>query len=327
MINFREQLTKLTKPIIIGIAGDSGSGKTTYSNGIRRLLGTDLVKTITMDGYHKENREERKISGRLPLDPEANKLDLFYIHLSLLKQGKKIEVPVYNHKTGDFEKPAPFSPSPIIIIEGLHALYPDFLPLLDFTIFVDPNRDVKWEWKYERDVRKRHHSEDELTKEMLKREAAYKRWIDFQKTNANIVVKINPTTINNFAKYELLEDLPKICYKVELIIESSPIKLPNLQMLFDLSSVLSTDHPPFLLAAVPSLYWGKKTVVVHLDGLLTEKTIEELEAHIASITGIPIENMLKSQPSLEIHEQVTATQFAQLLIGWRFLEFVNHRIE
>ena len=87
MVSFRQRLLNQKTPIIIGIAGDSGSGKTTYSNGIRRMLGTDLVKTITMDGYHKENRQRRLISGKLPLDPQANRLDLFKQHLKLLKRG------------------------------------------------------------------------------------------------------------------------------------------------------------------------------------------------------------------------------------------------
>src|SRR3990170_6115572 len=116
-MNFRDRLSKLQKPLIIGIAGDSGSGKTTYSNGIRRLIGIDLVQTITMDGYHKENRSQRKVSHKLPLDPSANKLDLLLQHLKLIKEGKSVDIPIYNHQTGDFEAPLKFSPSPIVIIE------------------------------------------------------------------------------------------------------------------------------------------------------------------------------------------------------------------
>lgn len=87
-INLRKLLQELKEPIIIGIAGDSGSGKSTYSNGIKRMLGTDIVQTIHMDGYHKENREQRKISGKLPLDPLCNRFDLLKEHLALLKRGE-----------------------------------------------------------------------------------------------------------------------------------------------------------------------------------------------------------------------------------------------
>jgi phosphoribulokinase len=320
-------LTDIKEPIIIGITGDSGSGKTTYSNGIRRLLGTDIVKTITMDGYHKENRIEREKSGKLPLDPNENKLDLLFKHLTDLKKGLSVNIPVYNHATGMFDPPMVFTPAPIIILEGLHALYPQFLPLLDFRIYVDPTRDVKWQWKYERDVKLRGHEVKPLLEEMFKRESAYKRWIDFQKTDANIVIKILQSKMGDFARYEMTTGLPERCYKVELIIESATDSLPTLQLPFDLASLLHADKPPFLIAAVPSRYWGRKTMVVHIDGVLPEQTISALENHIVEFTGIPVESALPSKflPAYDQHE-VSATQFAQLLIAWRFLEQVNNKI-
>ncbi len=327
--NLREILKKIKVPFIIGITGDSGSGKTTYSNGIRRLLGTDIVTTIDMDGYHKENREQRRVSGRLPLDPALNNLDLLKEHLSELKQGKTVKIPLYNHERGDFDPPIPFSPSPIIILEGLHALYPEFLPFIDFSIYVDPARSVKWEWKYKRDVEKRHHIPENLIKEMLRREAAYKRWIDFQKTNANIVIKISPSLIKNYARYELSCEMPKGCYKVELIIETTPVPLPTLRLTFDLAAILDpNDKSPFILASIPSVYWGRKTILVLIDGVLSEQTVESLKSNIIKFTGIPLDEVLKSEgdPVLQEHEHVTATQFAQLVIAWRFLEQVNHQL-
>src|SRR3989344_5122893 len=112
MQNLRDRLISSKKPIIVGIGGDSGSGKTTYSNGIRKLLGIDLVQTITLDGYHRENRQERRLSGRLPLDPGANRLELILEHLKALKEAKSIELPIYNHGKVDFDPPSVFSPGP-----------------------------------------------------------------------------------------------------------------------------------------------------------------------------------------------------------------------
>ena len=330
MVNFREKLLTLNSPYLIGIAGDSGSGKTTYSNGIRRLLGIDLVQTITLDGYHKENREQRKISGKLPLDPSANNLELLLTHLKALKSGSSIELPVYNHATGNFEKPILFKPGPIVIIEGLHALYPDFVDFYDFMIFVDPSREVKWDWKYKRDVEIRHHDKNALYAEMLKRETAYKKFIDFQKTNANAVVKIKPSSIKDLARYELVNELPSECYKVELIVEPagdpSTGGLTSETMHFDMPSLFKTNEAPFMLASVPSLYWGKKMSVVHIDGALSERTISEFEKYIFSVTGIPVELMLKNLPKALEHESLTGVQFAQLIIGWRFLEVVKSKL-
>lgn len=318
MKDFRSKLYNLKTPIIIGIAGDSGSGKTTYSNGIRRLLGPDLVKTITMDGYHKENRHEREISGILPLDPSANRLFLFRDHLAIIKKGKPVEIPTYNHQTGEFGKPVTFKLTPIVIIEGLHALYPEFLPFIDFAVFVDPSREVKWKWKCERDINIRGHDKYELTSEMLKREAAYKRWIDFQKTDADVVIKIYPSHMMDFARHELIKEQDNGCYKVELIMKTTDVKLSDLYIHFDLKDIFGINQSPFLLATAPSLYWGKKVTVVHIDGVLSEKTIKDLEKNIVKHTGIPVDKMLQDK-------HVSAVQFAQLLIAWRFLELISNR--
>jgi phosphoribulokinase len=328
MADFRTRLKSITSPIIIGIAGDSGSGKTTYSNGIRRLLGTDIVQTITMDGYHKENRTQRLASGILPLDPNANHLELLKEHITLLKQGKPAEIHMYNHISGDFDTPVAFTPSPIIILEGLHALYPMFLPLLDFTIYVDPSRQVKWAWKYNRDTKDRGHETVLLTEEMHRREMAYKRWIDFQKTDANIVIKINKSSIDEMALYEPLVPLSFSNYKVTLIMEPATTPLPTITLPFDLAHVLEIDKQPFMLAAIPSLYWGKKTTAVYIDGTLSQETVVTLENHIASLTNIPVDNVIKTPQTSELglETELSAVQFAQLLIAWRFLEAVEKRL-
>lgn len=313
----RSRLLARSTPILVGVSGDSGSGKTTYSHGIKRLLGEDLVKTIELDGYHKEDREQRHMSGRLPLDPDANHLSLLLDHLKALKQGQAIEVPIYNHQTGKFDPPIPCSPAPIIIIEGLHALYPEFLPFLDFSLYVDPDREIKWQWKSERDLKKRGHRAEALVEEMLQREAAYKRWIDFQKTNASIVIKIFPSQLKQFSRHEFTADLPAWCYKVELIVQPASMPLPALPLPFDFAAMLQSTPLPFMLAAVPCTYWGRKVTIVHIDGVLSPDTLSQLEANIVAHTGIPVETIFSTP---EERERVCATQFAQLLITWRFLE-------
>jgi len=324
----QSRLTQLRTPFIIGIAGDSGSGKTVFSDGIRRILGPNLVRTITMDGYHKENREQRSVSGRLPLDPDANKLDLLREHLRLFRDNKSAEIPQYNHTTGNFDPPKIVESAPIIIIEGLHALYPEFLEFLDLKIFVDPCREVKWEWKFARDVAKRGHRAEKLEEEMLAREAAYKRWIDFQKINAEIVIKIFDSRMKEYARYDFTNPLPKRFYKVELIMKPSPVRLPSLQLPFDLSHIMSIEKPPFLLAAAPCRYWGQSVVDIHMDGAFPEKTIAALEAHISECTTIQIDLTAAegTVPQKQEDEMFSSTDLTRLLIAWRFLEAVNHRL-
>ncbi|OGG11368.1 phosphoribulokinase [Candidatus Gottesmanbacteria bacterium RBG_13_45_10] len=324
----QSQLTKLQTPFVIGIAGDSGSGKTIFSDGIRRILGPNLIRTITMDGYHKENRAQRSVSGRLPLDPGANKFELLLEHLRLLRSNSAAEIPQYNHATGDFEPSKKIEPAPIIIIEGLHALYPEFLELLDYKIFVDPCREIKWEWKFARDVAKRGHRAEKLEEEMLAREAAYKRWIDFQKINADIVIKIFPTRMKEFARYDFINPLPNTFYNVELIIKPSSLQLPSIKLPFNLSQMISIKTLPFLLAATACRYWGKSAVDIHIDGAFPQETIAALEAHITECTAIKIDHMAAEGniPQKPEEEMLSSTDLTQLIVAWQFLEAVRDRL-
>lgn len=317
--SLRDRLQQLRSPIIVGVSGDSGSGKTTFSNGIRRLLGSDIVSTICTDGYHKEDREQRQQSGRLPLDPAANHLNLLEQHLAALKHGKTIDVPIYNHATGKFDPPEPFPPTPIVVVEGLHVLYPQFLPYLDFSLYVAPDRNVKWQWKWERDVKKRGHKAEKLEQEMLQREAAFLRWIDAQKIDADVVIQVGHSELEKFLPARFSDTQTQNGYKVSLILEPTEKTLPSLSIPFDLASMLEVNQPAFLLAAVPFRYWGRTAIAIHIDGDLSPRTLAELEAYIVRWTGIPIQEGIPR----EQFEKVSATNFAQLVIAWRFLEQIN----
>lgn len=308
------------QPFFVGVAGDSGSGKTVFAAGIRTLLGEKLVKMMEMDGYHKETRTKRAVSGKLPLDPAANHLDRLVSDLSLLKKGQPIELPVYNHQTGEFDKPVAFSPSPVIVLEGLHALYPEILPFLDLTIYVDPCREIKWQWKFKRDKEIRGHEGVRLEQEMLVREAAYKRWIDFQKTDADIVIKIFPSILKQFARYQLVDELPEYTYKVEMMVRPPESLLPNLLMPLNIGDAFNISSPPFLLSSVPSLYWGRKVVNFHLDGIFSHDTLSSLEKQISDQTGISTYN-----DGEEYLLRNNSTRFAQLLIVWRLLSELKNK--
>lgn len=318
-------LSKLKEPLIIGIAGDSGSGKTRLSNGIRKLLGDRLVKTIEMDGYHKENREQRKASGKLPLDPSINNLELLKDHLSQIKQWKPVQIPIYNHETGDFDPPQEFKPTPIVIVEGLHALYSEFLPFYDFSIYVDASREIKWMWKKGRDTSDRGHDTEALEQEMFKREAAYKRWIDFQKTDAMIVVKIFPSQLPDMARYQFLGNLAADSFKIELLMEPAKKPLPSLILPFDLAMIMDFRVPPFLLASVPSKYWGRDVLDIHIDGEMSPQTVEALAGHLESCTGVPLHGG-DTESTVRSLDPVSSMRFTQLLITWRFLELINQKL-
>ena len=118
--DFKRVIAESPYVFVIGVAGDSGSGKTTFTRAIRAIFGKDLISTITTDDYHRYDRQERKKIGITPLVPRANRFDLLEEHLAALKAGRSINKPVYNHDNGTFAPPVPFSPTKLLIVAGLH---------------------------------------------------------------------------------------------------------------------------------------------------------------------------------------------------------------
>src|SRR5580765_7241700 len=80
----------MTRPIMLGIVGDSASGKTTLSKGLVQLLGEDSVTAICTDDYHKYDRRQRAERAITPLDPDCNYLDIMAAHLNDLHDGAPI---------------------------------------------------------------------------------------------------------------------------------------------------------------------------------------------------------------------------------------------
>lgn len=312
--DLRSLLRQAERPILLGVGGDSGSGKTTYSQGIRRLLGADMVSYVSLDGYHKEDRATRQKTGRLPLDPRINDLKLVKSHLQALRAGAAVEVPIYNHKTGCFDPPRIIHPTPVVIIEGLHALYPNFLPYYDFTLFVDTDREVKWRWKFERDVYDRGHDPEEVKREMQRREIAYRRWIDFQKTHADVIVKVHESELGSLAVQEYEGRLPDNCYHMEIIITPNSVPLPGLYLPVDFNAMIREDALPFMLANVPSSYWGRPVNVVHVDGIIPLDAMRQLEQEMMRFTGLQAE----LAPSTGA-EPASTLRFTQLVVAWPFL--------
>lgn len=315
--DLRAQLRQADRPILLAVAGDSGSGKTTYTRGIRRLLGPDMVSYVSLDGYHKEDRATRKKTGRLPLDPRANDLKLIKTHLQALRAGAAVEVPVYNHRTGCFDPPKIVHPTPIVIIEGLHALYPNFMPYYDYTLFVDTDREVKWRWKFERDVYDRGYDPEEVKREMQRREIAYRRWIDYQKAHADAIVKVHESELSSLAVQEFEGRLPDNCYHMEVIVSPHTLSLPGLYLPVDFNAMTREDAMPFMLANVPSSYWGRPVNVVHVDGIIPLEAMRQLEQEMARFTGI--DNDL---PPAAEDDPVSTLRFTQLVVAWPFLGHV-----
>ena len=316
MRSLTDRIRESGRVFVFGVAGDSGSGKTTLSMGIKRILGDDLVASFSMDDYHSLDREQRKVRGITPLNPEANNLDLLADHLEQLRAGKRIDKPVYDHSEGCFAEAVPFGPAPVIIVEGLHPFYTKRLrDLIDFKIFVDPSRQVKRHWKVRRDVCDRGYDPEQVVSEILVREPDYKLYVDIQKIYAEMVIKIqesrlSPLLINDDKKSEL--------YSVRLILKMMEQPVPEVNLTIDLSAILRSSEHEFLIEFQRDDYYGKKVGIMTIDGEIHQTTISALEHRLCDSLGT------YAAISDRHDAYVNSIGVAQLILTWRCVEQLEH---
>ena len=181
------------RPIMLAIAGDSGTGKTTLTAGLVEALGRDRITSVAADDYHRYDREERKGLPFTPLNPKCNYMDIMDQHFYHLSMGQPILKPIYDHDTGELSRPEYVVPSEFVIVEGL-------LPLstkksrasFDITVYLDPPEDIRIAWKLRRDTKKRGYTEEQVRKELEKREPESAEFIRPQRAEADIVVRFSP---------------------------------------------------------------------------------------------------------------------------------------
>lgn len=159
------------KPIIIGIAGGSGSGKTTVAKNILNKIEPNTAVLLDHDSYYKDQGhiplEERK---KINYDhPDALDNDLLYEHLKLLKEGLPIEKPIYNFITYTREpQKDKILPKKIIIVEGFLVFSdPRARELIDIKIYVDTDDDLRILRRIERDIIERKRKLESITKQYL----------------------------------------------------------------------------------------------------------------------------------------------------------------
>jgi len=181
------------RPIVLGVVGDSASGKTTLTDGIAKVLGEDRVKTICTDYYHKYDRQDRKTMSITPLHPDCNYMEIIEQHLQLFSEGEPILKPIYNHSNGTLDRPELVAPQEYVVIEGLFGYYTKAMrDCYDVKVYLDPPEDVRRAWKIKRDTTKRGYTEEDVIKDLEKREPDSAAFIRPQRAHADIVVRFHP---------------------------------------------------------------------------------------------------------------------------------------
>lgn len=146
-------------PVVIGIAGGSGSGKTTVLNHIIREFGSDPIAVLDHDAYyHDLSHLSPEKRARFNFDhPEALETELMRAHLDRLIDGQEIDKPVYDFRTHTRrDETETIEPRPVIIIEGILVLAESMLEeQMDIKIYVDAADDIRLMRRIRRDMQER----------------------------------------------------------------------------------------------------------------------------------------------------------------------------
>ncbi|HOM35281.1 MAG TPA: uridine kinase [Clostridia bacterium] len=178
--------------LVIGIAGGTGSGKTTLTNRLKERFGKD-ISVIRHDDYYR-SQDDISFEERVKTNydhPDSFETDLLIEHLKQLKNGHSIECPVYSFsehtRTKETRK---IDPTKVIIVEGILIFQnPELLNMLDIRIFVDTDPDVRILRRILRDVKERGRSLDSVVTQYLSTvKPMHEQFVEPSKRNADIIV-------------------------------------------------------------------------------------------------------------------------------------------
>lgn len=286
--NLNMALAEGQTPIVIGVAADSGCGKSTFMRRLTNIFGgdvvgplgggfgnggwetntlvSDLTTVICLDDYHLNDRQGRKESGLTALNTLEQKFDLMYEQINALKNGESISKPIYNHVNGTLDAPETIEPTPIIIIEGLHPMHDERVRhLLDFSLYLDISDEVKLNWKIQRDMEERGHSLESILASIEARKPDFDAFIAPQKQFSDLTIEVLPTALD-------LEDKTTLCVRC---IQKYGVHDFDPCYLFDEGSTIEwipcgkkiiCSYPGLKFKSGPEEYFGNKVQVLEMDG-------------------------------------------------------------
>lgn len=158
-------------PVTLGVAGGSGSGKTTVARNIRERVGASRIAFLVQDSYYRDvewHTDEQL--RRYNFDhPDALDTELLVEHLKALRSGRSVEVPVYDFvRHRRTAETARVEARPVVLIEGILLFAePRVRELLDFKVFVDTDPDVRLMRRLRRDLEERGRSLDSILEQYL----------------------------------------------------------------------------------------------------------------------------------------------------------------
>ncbi|KAL3894454.1 MAG: hypothetical protein SGPRY_013805 [Prymnesium sp.] len=290
----RANVVEMVSPVVVGVAADSGCGKSTFMRRLTSIFGgecklldigretntlvSDMTTVICLDDYHKWDRTGRKSNPEWPdgitaLHEACQDWDKMAADVTDLKAGKSVSKPIYNHITGELDPYEDVDPTPIMIFEGLHPMYDTRVrEALDLTVYLDITDEVKFAWKAQRDIAERGATMEEVQAAIDSRKPDFAAYVEPQKAKADIIVLFS----------DLIDDPTGKFLKVKLITKNS-IKSVTPPFIMDEGAditwvpnkeKLTFSEPGVLFKSYQDDWFGESVSVLEMDGKID--SLEEL---------------------------------------------------
>lgn len=189
-VNSNSYYRRRNRPFTIGIAGDSGAGKSRLLTMLKELLSEDHILCVEGDGDHKWERGNDNWKEMTHLNPRANYLYRQAEDLQVLRGNNTVRRADYDHETGTFTNKRRVVPKPYIVMCGLHSLYlPQMRQALDMKIYLDTDEDLRVYWKLCRDQGDRRQDKTAIMEQIKARREDAQRYIHPQKQYADLVIR------------------------------------------------------------------------------------------------------------------------------------------
>lgn len=186
-------MTGQKQPVTIGVAGGTGSGKTTVSTQILERVGSKHIAYLPHDAYYRDlkdlSAEER---ARINFDhPDSLETELLIEHVRRLKRRESVNIPVYNFTTHTRdEATVAVGPQPIILVEGILIFTSsDLRDELDIKIYVDTDADIRFIRRLSRDIAERGRTAESVVEQYLKTvRPMHLKFVEPTKRYADVIV-------------------------------------------------------------------------------------------------------------------------------------------
>jgi len=159
------------RPILIGVAGGTGSGKTTVANNVLEQVGTEHIAYIPHDAYYRDlSHLKPDMRAKVNFDhPDSLESELLVEHLKQLRMGRAVEIPVYDFtthtRTDETER---VEPAPVVLVEGILVFVePELREIFDIKLYIDTDADVRFIRRLMRDIRQRGRSVEAVCEQYL----------------------------------------------------------------------------------------------------------------------------------------------------------------